>query len=222
MPRRATDRPTTVCWVRHGSTPTTGKVLPGRARGLHLAERGILEAKEAGQRLDGVPVSTVYASPLERARETAAEIAAQLGRRVTVDKGLVECDFGDWTGAELAKLSKLPEWRTVQRLPSGFCFPSGESFLDMQARLADVVARYRSKHPGEVVVAVSHADCIKAALATALGVPLDLFQRIMVGTCSTSVVSYGADATIVHAVNSYGPVRKLLGTGQVAGKVPER
>jgi probable phosphomutase (TIGR03848 family) len=231
MPRRRTaDRPVTVCWVRHGTTPTTGKVLPGRARGLHLSEQGRVEAKEAGQRLEGVPVSAIYASPLERARETAAEIASQLEPRVTIDRALVECDFGDWTGAELAKLSKLPEWKTVQRMPSAFSFPSGESFLDMQARLADAVVRYRVRHPGEVIVAVSHADCIKAALATALGVPLDLFQRIMVGTCSTSVVTYGGEGTLVHAVNSYGPIRKLLGTGagsgqsrsQPSGKVPER
>jgi probable phosphoglycerate mutase len=218
----------TVCWVRHGVTPTTGKVLPGRARGLHLAEQGRQDAKEAGQRLAGVTISAIYASPLERARETAAAIAGEVGLGVAVDKGLLECDFGDWTGAELAKLSKLPEWRTVQRMPSAFAFPGGESFLDMQSRLADVVVRYRAKHAGEVVVAVSHADCIKAALATALGVPLDLFQRIMVGTCSTSVVTYSGEGAIVHAVNSYGPIRKLLGTGansgqprrQSSGKVP--
>jgi probable phosphomutase (TIGR03848 family) len=172
----------------------------------------LAEATEAASRFAGISAAAVYASPLERARETAAPIAAQLGKRVHVDRGLLECDFGEWTGEELAKLSKLPEWRTVQRYPSGFRFPGGESFLELEARLAAVVARYRVKHPGEVVVAVSHADCIKAALASALGVPLDLFQRIAVGTCSTSVVAYGADGPMVLAVNSYGPMLRLLPT----------
>jgi probable phosphomutase (TIGR03848 family) len=207
--RRQVDRPTTVCFVRHGSTPTTGKVLPGRARGLHLSEAGISEAKAVAARLADAPVAAVYASPLERARETAAPIADQVKRPIVVDRALVECDFGEWTGAELAKLSKLPQWTAVQRWPSGFRFPGGESFVEVQARLSGVVLAYRARHPGEVVVAVSHADCIKVALASALGVPLDLFQRIVVGTCSTSVVAYGSGGASVVALNTYGAVPGL-------------
>jgi probable phosphoglycerate mutase len=193
--RRRTDPVTTICYVRHGSTPTTGKVLPGRARGLHLSDAGRGEASDTASRFAGVAVAAVYTSPLERARETAAPITKAVGRAAVVDRGLLECDFGEWTGSELAKLAKLPEWRTVQRYPSGFRFPGGESFVELQSRL---------------VVAVSHADCIKAALASALGVPLDLFQRIMVGTCSTSIVAYGPAGPTVVAVNSYAPMGRLL------------
>lgn len=210
--RRQADRPTTVCFVRHGTTPTTGKVLPGRARGLHLSDAGIAEAKGVAGRLADVPVAAVYASPLERARETAGPIADQVKRPIVVDRALVECDFGEWTGAELAKLRKLPEWSSVQQWPSGFRFPGGESFAEVQARLSGVVLAYRARHPGEVVVAVSHADCIKVALASALGVPLDLFQRIVVGTCSTSVVAYGSGGATVVAVNTYGVVPGLAAT----------
>jgi probable phosphoglycerate mutase len=195
--------------VRHGTTPTTGSILPGRARGLHLSDTGRQEASEVAARFEGVPVSAVYASPLERARETAAPIADRVGKPVVVEKGLIECDFGEWTGAELKTLRKLPEWRTVQHWPSGWRFPGGESFLDVQVRLQGVVDRVREGHPGEIVVAVSHADCIKALLALALGVPLDLFQRIVVGPCSTSVVAYTSGGPAVLAVNSYGPIRGL-------------
>ncbi|MGD0595312.1 MAG: MSMEG_4193 family putative phosphomutase [Acidimicrobiales bacterium] len=210
--RRQADPITTICYVRHGSTPTTGKVLPGRARGLHLSEAGKVEAADTAGRFAGVPVAAVYTSPLERARETASPITKATSRPARVDRGLVECDFGEWTGAELSKLSKLPEWRAVQRYPSGFRFPGGESFVELQSRLVETADRYRSKHPGEVIVAVSHADCIKAVLASALGVPLDLFQRIMVGTCSTSVVAYGSAGPMVLAVNSYAPMGRLLPT----------
>ena len=87
-------------------------------------------------------VGAVYASPLERTRETAAPIARALGLRVRVDRGLLECDFGEWTGAALKELArKLPEWRTVQRYPSGFRFPGGESFAEMQTRIASALAR---------------------------------------------------------------------------------
>ena len=132
------------------------------------------------------------------------------GRAAVIDRGLLECDFGEWTGAELAKLAKLPEWRSVQRYPSGWRFPGGESFVELQSRLVEASDRLRAQHPGEVIVAVSHADCIKAVLASALGVPLDLFQRIMVGTCSTSVVAYGVTGPMVLAMNSYAPMARLL------------
>jgi probable phosphoglycerate mutase len=208
--RRQADPVTTICYVRHGSTPTTGKILPGRARGLHLSDAGRGEASDTASRFSGVAIAAIYTSPLERARETAAPITKVVGRPAVVDRGLLECDFGEWTGGELAKLAKLPEWRTVQRYPSGFRFPGGESFVELQSRLVETTDRYRVKHPGEIIVAVSHADCIKAVLASALGVPLDLFQRIMVGTCSTSIVAYGPAGPMVLAVNSYAPMERLL------------
>lgn len=196
---------TLVLLVRHGQTPTTGKVLPGRAAGLHLADAGREQAQRAAQRIAELKtVDAVYASPLERARETAAPIAAARGLKVQIDKGLLECDFGDWTGAELKQLMKLSEWGTVQRAPSTFRFPNGESFTEMQTRMVSAIDRLRANHPGGVVVMVSHADPIKAAVAHAMGTHIDLFQRIVIGTCSISAIAYGMGAPIVLTVNSTG------------------
>ena len=212
MPRRSPTRPrpTVVLFVRHGTTPTTGKVLPGRARGLHLSERGSGEADAVAERIAALgSVRAIYTSPLERARETARPIGKRLGIPVTVERGLLECDFGEWTGAELASLAKLPEWQTVQRHPSGFRFPKGESFVELQARLAGTVERLAARHAGEVIVAVSHADPIKIAVGDALGVPLDLVQRTVISPCSVSVVAYGQSAPQVLAVNSTGVLANL-------------
>lgn len=196
---------TLVLLVRHGQTPTTGKLLPGRAPGLHLSDVGRQQAEVAAERLSALPkVDAVYASPLERARETAAPIARATGQRVTVDKGLLECDFGDWTGAELSKLMKLPEWTTVQRSPSTFRFPSGESFTEMQTRMVSAIDRLCAKHRGGTIVCVSHADPIKAAVAHAMGTHIDLFQRIVIGTCSVSAIAYSPAGPIVLTVNSTG------------------
>ena len=145
--------PTLVLLVRHGQTPTTGTMLPGRARGLHLADSGTEQAARAAERIAQLPkVDAIYASPLERARETAAPIAAARDMSVSIDKGLLECDFGEWTGTELKKLMKLPAWGTVQRSPSTFTFPRGESFLAMQTRIVTARERIRAAHPGGVVV----------------------------------------------------------------------
>jgi probable phosphoglycerate mutase len=197
--------PTTVLLVRHGQTPTTGSTLPGRAPGLHLADAGLAQAEAAAHRIAAVAkVAAVYASPLERTRETAAPIAKALGHRVKIDRGLLECDFGEWTGRKLKDLFKLPEWATVQRYPSGFRFPGGESFTEMQQRITGAIARLVERHPGQTIVAVSHADPIKAAVAHALGTHLDLFQRIVVSPCSVSVISYHAAGPTVLSVNSTG------------------
>ena len=219
--------PTLVLLVRHGTTPTTGKVLPGRASGLHLSERGqkeaatvagrlaawaaATEAAKAGNGKRSKPrVAAVYASPLERTQETAAPVADVFGLPVTTEAGLVECDFGNWTGAELKQLMKKPEWVTVQRYPSGFRFPDGESFTAMQARMVDTITGLCQKHPGETIVAVSHADPIKAAVADALGSHLDLFQRIVISPCSVTAIAYGPLGPTVLAVNSTSDLTDLV------------
>jgi probable phosphoglycerate mutase len=212
---KPSERPTVVLLIRHGTTPTTGKVLPGRAPGLHLAEQGRAQAEAVAGRIavladreHGAPVA-VYASPLERTTETARPIARALGLRVRSDRGLLECDFGGWTGKKLADLSKKPEWTTVQRNPSGFRFPGGESFLEMQTRMSSALARLVAEHPGRTIVAVSHADPIKAAVAQAAGTPLDLFQRLTVAPCSVSAIAYTAAGPFVLTVNSTASLEAL-------------
>lgn len=196
---------TLILLVRHGQTPTTGKILPGQAAGLHLSDKGNEEAKVVAKRLSEFKkVAAIYASPLERARETAAPIADALHQKVRIHKGLIECDFGDWTGAKLSGLMKKPEWKTVQRAPSTFRFPRGESFMEMQTRMVTALDDIRSQHRGKVVVCVSHADPIKAAIAHAIGTHLDLFQRIVIGTCSVSAISFSDSGPTVFTVNSIG------------------
>ncbi len=202
-----------VLLVRHGRTPTTGTVLPGRAPGLHLSDEGRAQAEAVAGRIaamagPGRPVA-VYASPLERTAETAKPIARQLGLRVRTERGLLECDFGRWTGELLADLAKTKEWTQVQRWPSTFRFPGGESFLEMQDRITSAITLLTARHPGETVVAVSHADPIKAAVAAAAGTHLDLFQRLSVSPCSVSALAYTGAGPHVLAVNSTGALTEL-------------
>jgi len=196
-------RPTLVLLVRHGLTPTTGKILPGQAPGLHLAEEGQRQASVVAARIDRLPkIEAIYASQLERARETAAPIARNRGLAVRIDRDLADGDVGEWTGEKLWRLARKPEWQVVQRHPSGFRFPGGESFTEMQTRVTSALARMVARHPGSVVVAVSHADPIKAAVAHALGIHLDLFQRIMIAPCSVTAIGYHRHGPVVLTVNS--------------------
>jgi probable phosphoglycerate mutase len=195
--------PTVVLLVRHGLTPTTGVKLPGRARGLHLSDEGRRQAEVAAERIAKISkVVAIYSSPLERARETAGIIAKSRNMAVRIERGLLEVDIGKWTGLAIKDAVSRPEWKAVQQHPSGFRFPGGESFTEMQARITGAIARIVARHPGKIIVAVSHADPIKAVVAHAIGTPLDLFQRVMIGTASISALAYSPSSSWALTVNS--------------------
>jgi probable phosphomutase (TIGR03848 family) len=201
----------TVILVRHGRTTANASgVLAGRAAGVSLDDLGRTQAAAAGERLAVVPLVAVVSSPLERCKQTAAAVvAAQRGKpaRLT-DKGLTECDYGEWQGRALKTLAKEPLWKTVQTQPSAAVFPGGESMTGMQARAVAAVRRrdaaLEAEHgAGAVWVAVSHGDVIKSVLADALGMHLDLFQRLHVDPASVSIIRYTATRPFVLATNTH-------------------
>ncbi|TIC86497.1 histidine phosphatase family protein [Nocardioides sp. GY 10127] len=202
----------TVILLRHGRTTANASgVLAGRTAGVRLDPTGRDQARRAGERLAEVPLAAAVVSPLERCRQTARLVLdAQAGPAPTtsIDKGLAECDYGEWQGRKLADLSKEPLWRVVQTQPSAAHFPGGESLATMQARAVEAVRRHdaavTAEHgPHAVWLAVSHGDLIKALLADALGMHLDLFQRLHVDPASISIVRYGESRPAVLASNTH-------------------
>jgi probable phosphomutase (TIGR03848 family) len=197
---------TTVLLVRHGLTDANRSgVLAGWTAGVRLADKGREQATALGSRLAAVPVAAVVSSPLERCVETAEALAAGRDLTVETDERLGECRYGDWTGQELKKLAKDPLWKVVQAHPSAATFPGGEALRDTQARAVDAVRAVNERlGPDATWVAVSHGDVIKAILADALGLHLDLFQRIQVDPCSLSVVRYTTLRPFVVRMNDVG------------------
>jgi len=201
----------TVILVRHGrTTANTAGVLAGRTAGVRLDETGVGQSARTAERLAVVPLVAVVTSPLERCRQTArAILKEQAGTPATAtERGITECDYGAWQGRSLKDLAKEPLWRTVQTQPSAAAFPDGESLATMQARSVSAVRRldalYEDEHgPGAVWVAVSHGDIIKSVLADALGMHLDLFQRIHVDPASVSIVRYTGTRPYVLATNTH-------------------
>jgi broad specificity phosphatase PhoE len=247
---------TTVLLVRHGLTAATGKILLGWTPGVPLDDRGRRQARELAERLASIPLAAVVSSPLERCRQTAAEVAARrtapaAGRSgdagaaggvdagtvtaeaaagtgesadagtggvgvsargaspadVHIDDRLGECHYGDWTGRELAVLAKDPLWRTVQEHPSAVVFPgpAGEALRETQARGVAAVRDWNDRlGPDATWLACSHADVIKAIVADAMGMHLDLYQRIVVDPCSLTVIRYTERRPFVLRVNDVG------------------
>ena len=201
----------TVVLVRHGRTTANASgTLAGRTAGVRLDEVGREQAERAAQRLAGVPLTAVVTSPLERCRQTARILlAAQSGEPATLtEKGITECDYGEWQGRPLRELAKEKLWKTVQSQPSAATFPGGESLNQMYARSVAAVRRldaaFEAEHgAGAVWVAVSHGDIIKSVLADALGMHLDLFQRLNVDPASISIIRYTETRPYVLATNTH-------------------
>jgi probable phosphomutase (TIGR03848 family) len=203
-------RSTRIVLVRHAVTAETGSKLSGRAPGIDLSEEGRGQAERAGERLAPVPVSAVYASPIERTTQTAELIAKHHGLPVQPLPAVIEADYGEWTGEKLSDLMKLDLWKTVQVAPSRVRFPEGEAMVAMQARMVEAIEALVADHPGETVVVVSHADPIKAVVAHFTGLPLDLFQRIAVSPASVTVLELGTFGATLVKSNDTGSLDDLV------------
>nr|MDT0657531.1 MSMEG_4193 family putative phosphomutase [Micromonospora sp. DSM 115978] len=197
----------TLLLLRHGRTTANANGgLAGR-RPVELDETGRAQAVAVGDRLRAVPLAAVVTSPLVRCRQTL-ELALP-GVAPVVEEGLVECDYGAWEGRPLAELAKEPLWPVVQQHPSAAVFPDGEAMAVMAARAVAAVrawdARITAEHGPEALwVACSHGDVIKAIVADALGVHLDLFQRIVADPASVTAIRYTPVRPFVARLNDTG------------------
>jgi probable phosphomutase (TIGR03848 family) len=196
------EQPTTVLFIRHGENEwTENNKLAGRTPGIHLSKYGQQQVEALGQRLAEVKLVAIYASPLERTMETAQAIAQHHPLEIKTRAGLLEVDYGDWTGQAIKKLSKKQSWPIIQFYPSGASFPRGESMYDMQTRFVQEINGLIAKHSGETIAVVGHADLIKAAVAHYLGIHFDLFQRIVISTASITTISFAATGPRIWGVN---------------------
>jgi probable phosphomutase (TIGR03848 family) len=204
----------TVLLVRHGRTSANEKgILAGTAPGTVLDGRGIEQAQHLAELFTGLEVSAIISSPLERTVQTAEALATTLVNKsgdrleISIDPGLSECEYGDWTGRSLSELAQEDLWRAVQDHPASVVFPgvAGESMAHMAHRAVGAIRHWNDLlGPDSVYVAVSHGDVIKAILADALGIHLDLFQRIGVDPGSVSVINYTLSRPFVLSTNGNG------------------
>jgi probable phosphoglycerate mutase len=183
--------------IRHAhSEANAAGVLSGRLPNVHLSEKGIDQASKLAERLGYFSISELRISPMERCFETVQpwinQYLAPHSKVVEpiIDPELTEVDYGNWSGRKLSVLSKNRLWKTVQQSPSRMYFPAGEGISNMQSRaMKSVHEMVSSKKKGAAVI-VSHGDVIKSIVASALGMHLDEFQRIIIDPASISILDY--------------------------------
>jgi probable phosphomutase (TIGR03848 family) len=197
----------TVLLLRHGRTTSNADgTLAGRTA-VGLDETGLKQAAAVGERLRDLPLAAVVTSPLKRCRQTLA--TALPGVKPQVEPGLTECGYGDWEGQQLRVLAKDPLWRVVQAHPSAVTFPNGESMAAMSARAVAAVRGWdehvtSTAGPDALWLACSHGDVIKSVIADALGLHLDLFQRLTVDPAAITVIRYTTGRPFVVRLNDSG------------------
>ncbi|MBZ5584258.1 MAG: histidine phosphatase family protein [Acidobacteriia bacterium] len=192
---------TTFYLIRHAANDWLGNAIAGWTAGVSLNTEGRAQAERLAARLASRKIAHIYSSPLERARETAAPLAAALGIEVGIREALGEVRFGDWSGTRLQVLERDPRWRLFNHYRSGTRPPGGELAVETQARVVAELESLRERHPGETVAVVSHADSIRAALAYYLGVPIDLYQRMECLPASFSVLRLSEEGPMVAGLN---------------------
>jgi probable phosphoglycerate mutase len=198
-----------VLLVRHALTAATGSRLSGRTPGLHLSDAGRAQAEDLAQRLAPVALAAAYSSPLERCVETAR--ISLRGRDLDIGElpGLLEVEYGRWTGRPLASLYRTALWKRLMSSPSSIRFPGGETLPEVQQRCVEAIDEVAARHPKDTVAVFAHADVLRLALAHYSGVHIDLFQRLIVSPASVSAVLLGDRVPRIVRVNDTGSLEDL-------------
>jgi len=194
---------TIVMLIRHGETDYVKKRrLAGRLAGVHLNKTGIRQAALLADRLASLPVKAIYSSPLERTMETAQPIAKAFNLELKENPGLIEIDCGEWQDQSLGKLRRLKSWKVVANSPSRFKFPGGETFGSGQLRIVSILQELSQPFDAkDIILCVSHADPIRLAVAFFVGLPLDMFQRLVVSPASVSTLNISEEGSRLLNLN---------------------
>ncbi|HEY1797032.1 MAG TPA: histidine phosphatase family protein [Stellaceae bacterium] len=192
---------TTFHILRHGEHTLQGKIVAGRTPGIGLSERGRAEAEAAAARLTAANIAAIYASPLQRAQETAHIVAERLGLDIATCDDLNEVDFGDWTGSTFAAIRETTHYPAWANRRSLAIIPGGETMRNVQRRFVETLMDLHAAHPDDALILVSHGDPIRAALSFALGMPLDYLTRIEIATGSTSTIRIDTTGIRVTGLN---------------------
>ena len=170
--------------------------------GVGLSERGRAEIAAVAERLAGEPIAAIYASPLQRTRESAEIVAARLQLPIEFRDDVIELDFGEWTGATFDSIRADPRWEAWRTHRSIATIPGGESMRQVQRRAVDALLDINQRHPHQTVVVVSHGDVIRSGLLFALGMPLDSYNSIEISQGGVSTLRIDVGGIRVLTLNA--------------------
>ncbi len=201
------DDRTVLYLIRHGATEANlarPARIQGRRHNPPLARIGVRQAEATRDFLASHRIDRCYCSPLLRAVQTAAIVAAPHGLSPEPVEALTECDVGQWEGLD---------WQTVRYLdaegyarfhadPAAAGYPGGESFADVHDRVAPALDRLLAAHPGEGVLVIAHHVVNRTFLAGLLGLGPGQARLVSLDNCGISVVVREGGRTSVRTLNA--------------------
>ncbi|HVU72800.1 MAG TPA: bifunctional RNase H/acid phosphatase [Mycobacteriales bacterium] len=210
----ATLSPTTTLVVRHGQTPHSAEKRFSGVNDLALTQLGLAQANAVAARLGSRPahdIEVIVASPLRRAQQTAAAIAATTGAEIVTDERLQETDFGEWEGLTFAEARERDGDHVTRWLSSmDVAPPGGESVADTMARVTDARNDVLERYGEQTVVLVSHVTPIKCITMLAGDLPLSALLRVQIDLCSLTTLDWYADGpAVLRGVNDVGHLSHL-------------
>lgn len=197
---------TTLLLIRHADHGHTREPRLAGWLPSEINDNGYRQIGALLTRLESTKVSAIYSSPVLRARQTAAPLAQALGLRVRKCVGVAEVRYGQLTGKSMRALARSKLWKLVQATPSRVQFPGGESIAEVQHRVVRELDQLCRLHPRGTIVVVSHADPIKLAVAHYLGLPLDLYSRLIIDTASVTVLRITPHTATLVRLNDNGAI----------------
>lgn len=222
---------TIIFLLRHAhSQANQAGILAGQTPGVHLSVIGKKEARAFAKDYRNMRFDEIHISPLARCLETITPyLQDQLrkrGRKINVleNRNFIEMDYGSWSGVKLSKLALRPLWGRIQKNPYQVTFPGGESFASLNKRVKKGLLEIGRKSPKSNVLIVTHGDVIKVAVAIALEMEFNNFQKIAIDPASITAIEVKKRGFRIIAVNSktepiiLGGKRFALGGGSGANR----
>ncbi len=172
-----------IIFLRHGQAKNnTERILAGRTEGIPLTDTGIKQSEHTAQLLEHMNISTIYSSPIQRAKHTAEIVGKHNSLDVTIDDRLIELDMGKFTGMPYDEIFNS-HGNVFMKFYNGeleIAHNGVETFSDVKKRILGIVDHIIEKHPDENVLLVTHMDPIKAMLSTIIDLsPTNLYELIL-------------------------------------------
>ncbi|MDM5188276.1 phosphoserine phosphatase 1 [Bacillus sp. DX4.1] len=191
---------TTLYVTRHGETEwNVAKRMQGR-KNSNLTEKGMLQAKQLGNRIKDIPLHAIYSSPSERTLHTAQLIKGERDIPIIADEHFYEIHMGTWEGQTIAELEEQypKELDLFWNEPHRFVSTSGENFAVVNKRVIEGVNLILERHKGESILIVSHAAAAKLLVGHFAGVPVEkVWADPFMYSASLSVIEIEDDKGIV-------------------------
>lgn len=216
--------PTRLVLCRHGEPE---HAFSGRCYGrldVALSPHGLRQAEALAASLSDCRLAAVYASPAQRALQTAHAVASPHGLAPIAQPALAELDFGRLEGLRYQEIAERhPElYAAWMDEPTRVRFPDGESYAELRQRVLAALAELRARHRGEAFAAVSHGGPIRIILAACLRMPAEAIFRLDCGYASVSVVDWLGETPLVRAINAGPPPARHLAEEEVAASEDRR